>query len=80
MVTLLGFGFILTNVIFLEIFMPDLVGPVRKFCENGHGGELIWLYRGLHGYTIVSLLGYGCTRPWITWMESKREEQAHPAD
>ncbi|KAL7270573.1 hypothetical protein RUND412_006707 [Rhizina undulata] len=27
LVTLLGFGFILTNVICLEIFMPDLVGP-----------------------------------------------------
>jgi len=30
MVTLLGFFFILTNVICLEIFMPDLVGPVRQ--------------------------------------------------
>ena len=28
MVTLLGFFFILGNVICLEIFMPDLVGPV----------------------------------------------------
>lgn len=28
MVTLLGFFFILTNVICLEIWMPDLVGPV----------------------------------------------------
>jgi ethanolaminephosphotransferase len=30
MVTLLGFGFILTNVICLVIWMPDLVGPVRR--------------------------------------------------
>lgn len=30
MVTLLGFFFILTNVICLEIWMPDLVGPVGK--------------------------------------------------
>ena len=28
MVTLLGFFFILTNVICLEIWLPDLVGPV----------------------------------------------------
>jgi len=26
-VTLLGFGFIVFNVILLEVFMPDLVGP-----------------------------------------------------
>jgi hypothetical protein len=30
MVTLLGFFFILANVGFLEIFMPDLVGPVKQ--------------------------------------------------
>jgi ethanolaminephosphotransferase len=30
MVTLLGFFFILTNVACLELFMPDLVGPVSK--------------------------------------------------
>ena len=30
MVTLLGFFFILTNVICLEIWMPDLVGPVGQ--------------------------------------------------
>lgn len=30
MVTLLGFCFILWNVICLEIWMPDLVGPVRS--------------------------------------------------
>jgi hypothetical protein len=28
MVTLLGFFFILGNVLLLEIYMPDLVGPV----------------------------------------------------
>jgi ethanolaminephosphotransferase len=28
MVTLLGFMFILINVLFLSIFIPDLVGPV----------------------------------------------------
>lgn len=30
MVTLLGFFCILVNVALLEIFMPDLVGPVRS--------------------------------------------------
>lgn len=30
MVTLLGFFCILTNVICLEIWMPDLVGPVGR--------------------------------------------------
>lgn len=29
MVTLIGFMFILVNIVFLEIWMPDLVGPVR---------------------------------------------------
>lgn len=28
MVTLLGFGWIVSNVALLVIFMPDLVGPV----------------------------------------------------
>lgn len=31
MVTLLGFFFILANVGFLVLFMPDLVGPVSGF-------------------------------------------------
>lgn len=34
MVTLVGFGFILTNVICLEIWMPDLVGPVSVTGER----------------------------------------------
>ena len=34
MVTLVGFFFILSNVICLEIFMPDLVGPVRTALCN----------------------------------------------
>ena len=33
MVTLLGFFFILANVALLEIFVPDLVGPVCCFEE-----------------------------------------------
>ena len=34
MVTLLGFFFILINVLFLQIFMPDLVGPVSSSPAN----------------------------------------------
>lgn len=30
MVTLLGFFFILADIILLEIFIPDLVGPVLR--------------------------------------------------
>lgn len=40
MVTLLGFFFILGNVLLLVIFMPDLVGPVWKLLHtksDGHG-------------------------------------------
>jgi ethanolaminephosphotransferase len=29
MVTLLGFFFIIGNVILIELLMPDLIGPVR---------------------------------------------------
>jgi hypothetical protein len=29
MVTLLGFLFIVGNVMLIEVFMPDLIGPVR---------------------------------------------------
>lgn len=31
MVTLLGFVFVVVNVAFVELFMPDLVGPVGIF-------------------------------------------------
>lgn len=41
MVTLLGFFFILSNVICLEIFMPDLVGPVRTSLCARHEGILM---------------------------------------
>lgn len=35
MVTLLGFFFILGNIILLVIYMPDLVGPVcRLLCAH----------------------------------------------
>ena len=35
MVTLLGFFFILGNIVLLEIFMPDLVGPVGRNRQKG---------------------------------------------
>jgi ethanolaminephosphotransferase len=36
MVTLLGFMFIVGNVMLIEIFMPDLVGPVRTTSYTLH--------------------------------------------
>lgn len=38
MVTLLGFFFIIGNVILIELYVPDLVGPVRIM-----EGTYIWL-------------------------------------
>ena len=40
MVTLLGFFFIVANVIFVELFMPDLVGPVRTSIMPPTSSEL----------------------------------------
>lgn len=34
MVTLLGFLFIVGNVMLIEVYMPDLVGPVRRPLEE----------------------------------------------
>lgn len=33
MVTLLGFMFIVGNVMLIEVYMPDLIGPVRHPCR-----------------------------------------------
>ncbi len=40
MVTLIGFLFVLANVGLLVVFMPDLVGPVRRppFSQTGGRG------------------------------------------
>jgi hypothetical protein len=35
MVTLLGFMFILGNIVVMAIFIPDLVGPVRRLPSRG---------------------------------------------
>lgn len=48
MVTLLGFFCILANVILLEIFMPDLVGPVSPFFEGGRTGGFAQLQNAEH--------------------------------
>lgn len=68
MVTLIGFFFILGNVLLLEIFMPDMVGPVRQLAYTYlRGKEDCGLQeilkpgiRARVGYTIASLSGYGC--------------------
>jgi hypothetical protein len=79
MVTLLGFFFILTNVICLVIWMPDLVGPVRLICtEYGRANADIWEFRDHRGYTTALPLVCGCTRLWTTWMGNKHEGLAHP--
>ncbi|RFU28366.1 hypothetical protein B7463_g7968, partial [Scytalidium lignicola] len=43
MVTLMGFGFIVTNVLFLEIWMPDLVGPGPSWLYYSFAFGL-WMY------------------------------------
>jgi hypothetical protein len=41
MVTLLGFMWLVANVFIIEIFVPDMVGPVRTFVPGLFGsGEL----------------------------------------
>lgn len=71
MVTLLGFFFIVANVICLEIFVPDLVGPVGPQPFPFFQIQSLWscLPRMLnqcprvrHGYIIALRLGYGCER------------------
>ena len=67
MVTLLGFFCILANVICLEIFVPDLVGPVGicKFSMSLVASRLFAVrdadskYRPLRGYTLALHLGCG---------------------
>lgn len=57
MVTLLGFGFIMGNVLLLQLYIPDLVGPVRHFhLATG----MSWSSRDLHGYITVLQEACGC--------------------
>ena len=63
MVTLLGFFFIVGNVILLEIVMPDLVGPVcQEFYERLRGSSLHTeaSSRLPRGCTSALRLGCGC--------------------
>lgn len=68
MVTLLGFFFIVSNVICLEIFMPDLVGPVGLHLSYIFSVCTVLFCLGLlnqsprvrHGCTIALLLACGC--------------------
>ena len=71
MVTLLGFFCILANVICLEMWMPDLVGPVGLFppfssYSSYSFTDMSWdaerSPRVRLGYTIVLPLGYGCEK------------------
>jgi hypothetical protein len=61
LVTLLGFFFILGNIILLEVYIPDLVGPVSstpKTCgSRGLTGDCT---RHPHGYTTASHSACGC--------------------
>lgn len=50
MVTLLGFFFIIGNVLLIEIYMPDLVGPVRIIFRLG-------IFLGLYAKIFVAFKG-----------------------
>lgn len=66
MVTLLGFMFIVFNVFLIEIFMPDMIGPVRlrKFRESEPTLTVLFC-RVLGGCTLASLLVCGCEWKFI---------------
>jgi hypothetical protein len=63
LVTLLGFMFILVNVLFVSIFIPDLVGPVHLRCSYFSSFTLTAGFvtsRARHGYIIALHLDCGC--------------------
>ena len=65
MVTLLGFFCILANVILLEIYIPDLVGPVLPIQPIAAAPNLLSVnteatHRLRHGCTTALLSDYGC--------------------
>jgi hypothetical protein len=64
MVTLLGFLFIIGNVMLIEIFMPDLIGPVSHVLLLVYRLVLtVTDCRVLLGCIIVSLSECGCKAP-----------------
>ena len=64
MVTLIGFFFIIGNVALLEIYMPDLIGPVSGLLSfRLHGAFGLNAEASLrvhHGCIIALLLACGC--------------------
>jgi len=60
MVTLLGFMWIVGNVFLIEIFMPDLEGPVRALNVFYSRPLLNTRYRALGGCTLASHWACGC--------------------
>jgi len=63
MITLLGFFFILGNVALLEVYIPDLVGPVSPAAHSRPRiARTDWnvSHRPHHGYTTASLSACGC--------------------
>ncbi len=62
MVTLLGFFFILANVGFLQLFMPDLIGPVSGFPSPEYVVTMTYntFSRARLGSIIALHLDYGC--------------------
>ena len=64
MVTLIGFFFIISNVALLEIYMPDLIGPVSTLsllCLYGVYGLIAEAsLRVRHGCIIVLHSACGC--------------------
>ena len=55
MVTLIGFLFIIANVGLLEIYMPDLVGPVSRNPLAVPDGPSPWMLRHALG-SVMALL------------------------
>jgi hypothetical protein len=66
LVTLLGFFFILGNIILLEVYIPDLVGPVSS-ARTTFGGRRLTsdCTRLRHGYITASHLACGCGFDWL---------------
>lgn len=84
LVTLIGFGFILVNVLTLVLVMPDLAGPGPSWMYYSFAAGL-WMYVSFFfslSFSFVNLLtktgmAQTGTRQWIIWTGSKLEEQEH---
>jgi hypothetical protein len=78
MVTLLGFFCIISNVIFLVIWQPEMNGQVRNPLPHIPQRELQLMFesRIRHGSTTASPSASGPTQPWTTSTASKRAAPA----